>query len=704
MADNNQFFEEILLELSYRSDEGYPDFSKPQHITILSEILTEWGLTDVKYELIKNLLKEEEEKPLDAKEKEKAQQLGLVWKGKGYGKEGDDFISYKNVDGKLTKVDKDGEEKPENPKTKVSGADDFQHAPDIKKKEEPKKSDYESVVVSSKQKVKELYGEDGKGELLQKSKTSNDALKNGYVKGADWVAPGNAGSNFNENISNEGALILEKYPDLSEDELVNILFEKTKDSKLGKQQKKTTIEGSDKGNVPSEIPTTDRDLYRNCIITARSARSKYNRAKKAKEAASSQVGFGTQTNTMAFGGTSSDLDNLSNEIDSANKVFIHDAGTNKVYEIPKDVMKKWVAGSGGGENASDTAVLTKDENGNIIYDGWSDKKGLSDIQGNSTLNDDFSKANERVDILTKSGKVDFETASQAKTIIENAQSESNDIEQGYKNAVYKEGQYLSGYEESKKDELASLLKLQDEGYKKAGTKNHVENLMKKTDSKTHREALDKLLEGSVNEKLTADERKVLFRLAESERENIKSSGSEIPAGLDTGKILSDARDKALDRQRKTVDELNQLKGRTSSGKEKPLGDLLGFQETVDFLHLDKIETPSDENDYKQILKRNTHLVMGGIDVPADNIKGCLGVDDLNDYEDNFEIVNEEKIIKDRSGSITTGKVVYIYAVNKDGVRKFVGEKRYRSKEGATGKTSNTIQWSPEMQNCFDKKK
>ena len=42
----------------------------------------------------------------------------------------------------------------------------------------------------------------------------------------------NAGSNFNENISNEGALILEKYPDLSEDELVNILFQKTKEFKI----------------------------------------------------------------------------------------------------------------------------------------------------------------------------------------------------------------------------------------------------------------------------------------------------------------------------------------------------------------------------------------------------------------------------------------------------------------------------------------
>ena len=43
-------------------------------------------------------------------------------------------------------------------------------------------------------------------------------------------------------------------------------------------------------------------------------------------------------------------------------------------------------------------------------------------------------------------------------------------------------------------------------------------------------------------------------------------------------------------------------------------------------------------------------------------------------------------------------------LKQDDSGKFVGEKRYRSKEGATGKTSNTIQWSSEMQNCFDRKK
>ena len=139
MADNNQFFEEILLELSYRSDEGYPDFSKPQHITILSEILTEWGLTDVKYELIKNLLKEEEEKPLDDREKERAEKMGLKWLGKGYGKEDGKGVTHKNVDGKLVKVDKDGNEEPENQSTKLTSKD-FDYAKDKKKEKEADKT------------------------------------------------------------------------------------------------------------------------------------------------------------------------------------------------------------------------------------------------------------------------------------------------------------------------------------------------------------------------------------------------------------------------------------------------------------------------------------------------------------------------------------------------------------------------------------
>ncbi len=78
MVNKDDIIKEILLEVSFRSDEGYPNFSKPAHISILSEVLTDMGLTNVKYELIKNLLKEDEEKPLDAREKEQLEKLEVT--------------------------------------------------------------------------------------------------------------------------------------------------------------------------------------------------------------------------------------------------------------------------------------------------------------------------------------------------------------------------------------------------------------------------------------------------------------------------------------------------------------------------------------------------------------------------------------------------------------------------------------------------
>jgi hypothetical protein len=222
---------------------------------------------------------------------------------------------------------------------------------------------------------------------------------------------------------------------------------------------------------------------------------------------------------------------------------------------------------------------------------------------------------------------------------------------------------------------------------------------------THEELLDKLVEESKTGNPSGDRLKVINRAADSERKYIKSQDNEIPAALDTKRILSDAREAALNLQKETMENLNRLKGKTKSGKEKRVGDLLGFQETIDFLHIDKIEEPQTDDDYKAILKRNTQLVMAGVAVPPKNIKECLEVDNLTEYEDDFEVVTEEEIVKDaQTKQYTTGKIVYIYALSKDGKEKrYVAKKVYRSKDGATGKTSNTIEWSKDMQQCFDSK-
>ena len=681
------------------------DFQNPIHIIRLKEVMASYGIQDeVINPIIRTITEQDDKGGLSDKEKEKAKKMGLVSLGYGnWGKEKGGETTHKTVDGKLVAI---GDEQPEKDDSGNLEPDDL----------DPVKTNYMGIgkddetdgkMGDSKNKkveavTKKIYGENGDGPLLQNSKTTEQALEFGYVKGSDWVAPGNAGSNFNENMSNEGALILEQ-EDLSEDELTEILFNRVKDTKLGGQQKKTSIQSphnKDTGNVPSNLSQKEKDLYRSCIIAARSAKEKNSRAKRGQDA----VGM-TNAKIQTFGGTVSDLNNLKEEVNKAEKILVLDEETDKVVEIPKEVMIDWIDSSGGGENAADTAVISVDKDGNLLYDGWSDKKNFSDIQGNSTLNDDYTKQDKNIDNLLENGRIDESTSQQAKDIVKDAQVRSKEIEDNYKKAPLKEAQFFSTYQGEDKERIIQHLKDQEQKYIDNKTTNHVENLISSYGVNTHEELLDKLLEEAENGNPNAKKLKVINRVADSERAHLKEKDGEIPAGLDTKIILSNARDEALNLQRDTVDKLNDLTAKSKNGKEKRLGDLLGFQETIDFLHLDKIETPKNDNDIKAYLKRNTHLCMAGVNVPPKSLKECMNVNNLSEAEDNFEVVTDERIMKDRgTGKYTTGKVVYIYAINKNNDRTFVGEKVFRSREGATGKTNNEIKWSKEMQECFDRKR
>ena len=58
---------------------------------------------------------------------------------------------------------------------------------------------------------------------------------------------------------------------------------------------------------------------------------------------------------------------------------------------------------------------------------------------------------------------------------------------------------------------------------------------------------------------------------------------------------------------------------------------------------------------------------------------------------------------DKKGNVT-GKNVYTYVIDKDNKRTEIGYKTYRSKNGAAGKTQNTMSYSKDMQDCFKGKK
>ena len=115
----NDLIKKILTEWSYRLDDGIINLNNPKHMLILSEVLKDMKLpTKAILEVMSNLTEKEKVKPLSDKDKQKMRDMGLIWKGKGYGKEGEKGILYKNVDGKLVKSG-DGETQKTKPKVNV---------------------------------------------------------------------------------------------------------------------------------------------------------------------------------------------------------------------------------------------------------------------------------------------------------------------------------------------------------------------------------------------------------------------------------------------------------------------------------------------------------------------------------------------------------------------------------------------------------
>ena len=754
--DYKELVHKLVNELSFRV--GIPNVKDKTHQSIMSEILSEWGEFEAKQRIFEFLTEKDEKTPEDEKYKNTG--------GSGYVKTQDydkwkadpkgDFEKFTKEGPGVYKAMEDdskgGEEKEEKEQGKSLKDTSYQKIVKNEKKVQDKldkedgdKEDGESEKGTPSKKLskeedkqrvtkihqeseklsKKIYGEDLNTSTLQNSVTSDEIINKGYERDKYYTAPGNTGSAFNELLSNEITIVLSNNPNLSEDELTSILYHRFNNTKLAKQQSTSTKVESPTKKLTGVVPNgVEPHIWKSCIIAARSGKAKSDRATKGTKVAQEQVGFGSDTTTLTFGGTSrnegkkgkansktpddviTDLEALENEIKKSKSVYVYDDELGKMIEIPKDVITKWVASSGGGENAADTVVLTKDENGNVIFDGWSDKKGLADLQGNSTLNDDYTKQDTNVDTLVESGQIDTSTSETAKQIISDSKKKSKEIEDSYSDAPKKEAEYFRTLSGEQNEQVVQLLKDQEAKYSDDGTTNHVRNAMEYFKVDTHEELLDKLTDG--NEKTSADRLKIVTRAADVYRKNLRAKDEEIPPGLDTKQILSDTRKKALDLQRETVDKLNEHSGKTKSGKTKRLGDMLGFQETIDFLHIDKIEKPKSDNDYKSALKRNTQLVMGGVPLKPKDLKDCLGVDNLTDYEDNFEVITEEKFIMDRdkeSGkNYITGKTVLIYAINKGENKKtFVGEKSYRSKQGKTGKTGNTIKWSKEMQGCFDSK-
>lgn len=604
-----------------------------------------------------------------------------------------------------------------------------------------------------------LYGEDKKGKLRLDSPDAQSVLDKGFTQG-EGAPPGTAGSNFNENISDEGSLVLGEYPDMDESTLTRVLFDRVRDTKLAEQQADPTVEGtvtySPQGRSRISVPSDIKDpqdiiVYKNCVIAARSGRKKYIRALNGVKAAQEAVGFKKIKDRKLFGGAKGDLRRAQETVTAATKCFIYDEELG-IVEVPKEVLIKWIQASGGGKNAADTVSMTVDVNGNLIYDGWSDKKTLKDIQGNSTLNEEYTAMSERVQTLVDTGTISSDDESTARGILLSAQEFSDELESKYADtSAQLAGYFLGEFDEGGNGEQVGLYmqvinhpdpvvrnklklvpkwqafikKVNGTVTSTGGRKETAQIRQFHTEAKSMKldgdaaywYVLNKMAEAKL---LSADERKILERISETltKAKTLADSGKKpsVAESKAYGPFVSSVKEKknveqleiktalktlrrlTIEFQRDNVEQLNKITVTNQHGDEVKLGDHLEARGIIEMLHLDKIDlpeelTPENEQEYfEKVLVRSTQLVMEGIPVTPVTLRECLGVETLREFERTFELMVDDE----------DPKTIFVYTV-RDGKRVRVARKQYRSKQGDTGKTGTTIVWEDDMKKCFDRK-
>ena len=673
-----QFINDILTEVSYRTNEGVVNLKNKDHISILSEVLDEMELTEIKNELIRNLL-EAGEQTLDPDQKEKAKKMGLVWKGKGWGKEEDDFVSYNVEKGKLVKVDRGGESggEEEAPKTSLSPG--------------TKSGDSYIDSLPDGDPAKKAVATDTKKFSSEDNKKSLDSfIKNGFSKSKG--APGSAGSMLNEIFSSTGATnALNSNSDFNFDETLDSIINELKGTGLAKENKSnnlpTGIKKSEAQPIAEKYGISLGEAGKS-IIAARAAKSKHNHVSKN---IIEKNNISNSKSEPFFGDKDGMMAQQTMVSSTTGKVFLGNT------EVTKEEAIKIIKSGGGCENPSDTAIfILNEDTGDLHMTFYSDKDNVSAIVAQSSLKAEFKLKKNEVDNLVENGKLSNEESEIAKKIMDESESKHSDLESQLDNVTAGPGKHLNTIES---DRLVKLSKSLSKGAdpEKYWNNNIKKKMLKSTSSQYLPDGSDtppndvQIMRAFINYandnpgNLTKDEQRIISDLSN------QTDGPRI--GAEIGKIRKATVATDLD----TINKLNDTKIMVN-GKEVGLGNLLEAESVAEKLHLGMMfggEGVFQDSDafYQE---------SGGVKVDKESLENCLPFENKDDMIVNFEVGEEKEQIQ-RGGTNITGGSKIIYAVTKDGKKYAMGEKKQRSKMGVLGKLATVYNYHPDLQKCLKSK-
>ncbi len=600
--------------------------------------------------------------------------------------------------------------------------------------------DIRSEVFGGKKGV--VVGEKGEAD----NDVKNNMLKygyNGYLKATGKKpAPGSEGSAFNEIVSGTAAKLLQKHPDLSEEELTRIIVSQYCSTQLGKEQTETAGVIKDLPNDLKKVPCASKAL-----ITARSARKKYDNSISRANDLTKKGLFGKQRNLETYYGATESLEAQVKAIQSAKRILTPEGDV-----VRKEDAIAFVMAGGGGANPSDTATFVTDEKGNLILQFHSDKTSTGDIQDNSTLKKEIDKKLEQIDGMVARGVISKQQAAEIKGIVLQHAKEIEEVESTYNDGVAMVANNLIRNDKKAGSTFAEQVDVIRNGGEKTILKNIDAALFGKKGLKP--ETLKHLpssylgKDGKPKPGLGPDDisledkyriiravaavggggeayNKVVVKVSKMLVSKAIREGKKPIDGIDVNNILSFQRRKVVKSHFKQFREMDKTTI-NYRGKKMGLGTYLQGIDVVDSFHLKLMDSDTrkyEEGKPESLVFSTLDVNMGGTVVNGDVLRKCFGVNSSREFLQNFSVqeevsltyeFTEKQAVKNLVAAgvkkptpeqiddarNVTGMNIFTYAIDKAGNRIDAGYRTYRPKSGKAGRTNTTMQYSPGMQECF----
>ena len=731
---NNIPLEEIVREVSYRCNDGKPNWKNKIHISILSEVLSEYGYGSIKHDLIRNLSEgpNDGDKARTSKQvkQDDAKQLNYVHKGNGiYVKASDKDKDLDKVSNKYSKDDngnykpmsdseiekimtKNGEAggsnnnpeaKPKDGESPADGETD-QEAEELQKNISKTYSDkgYQAKIKDEEQAARGVDSSQNKWPADQKkyqvknTETLNSFISDGFDNS---ISPrGNRGSMLNELVSIISATehLNNKEP-FNYDMAIQNNINRLKSSALGDENEGLKPVGRIKtaeARLVAEKHGVSLELASKIIIATKAAKKKHSRILE----------------TIINKNNIQDFETIPLFGDEKGLAYQVQLVTNTQSEIKlgnttidKEQAEKIIRESGSGTNPSDTAIFILDKaSGNLHMSFFSDKDSTKAIVAQSSLSAENTLKQEEINKLIKTNVLTEEESKYYINTMNSSLEAFKTLETSLSEVVNGPGKHL---ETQNINDLTNMTKKLSKG--KSADK-YWQNVVVKKFTSTRNPAyktITPLLSDDHQDPPTDNEMMeayIKYINLPANRGNLSKPDQRVITDLSNktngpkmGNALGDIRKKSINTDLNLIKKLDEKRIKIGN-KEVGLGTYLEAKSVFEKLHLDMLfggdGVYQDEDGFCQ--------ENGGITVNKEVMNKCLPFDSKEDSYAQFEI-GEEVDQLSRNKDIT-GSTKIVYAIGKDNTRYPIGEKKQRSKQGPLGKLNTVYNFHPSLQQCLDK--